>query len=190
MSAFKYRQRWYRRAQLITRCVPAWVDGWLFDASSLTARLIKRCGQSFNVRLLSQSYALINAEEKSVMGLSHNHAALVREVLLCDNQTPLVYARTVIPVSTLKGPLRCYANMGERPLGAMLFADRTMRRGEVEVTSTLPQHCCSVEKIKATIDAESIIWGRRSVFRVSGKPILVSEYFLPALFEMDGQLVP
>ncbi len=188
MPAFKYRQRWYRRAQLFNQIIPVVVDDWLFDTSSLTARLLKRCAQSFNVQLLSQSYASISAAERSAMRLPQSCAALVREVLLCDDQTPLVYARSVIPVSTLKGPLRCYAKMGERPLGAMLFADRTMRRGEVEVTSTLPQHCCSAKKIKAGVHSDSVIWGRRSVFWVSGKPLLVGEYFLPALFKMCDQM--
>jgi len=119
------------------------------------------------------------------MNLSFGHAALIRQVLLCDGEMPLVYARTVIPVSTLQGALRRYANLGERPLGAMLFADRTMRRGEVEVTSALPQRCCNIEQLNELSETNSVIWGRRSVFRVSEKPILVSEYFLPTLFESE-----
>lgn len=188
MPAFKYRQRWYRRSQVLSQSLSPQMENWLFDASSLTARLIERCGPSFHVKLLSQAYTLMNAEEKAVMGLSHGHAALIRQVLLCDGDTPLVYARTVIPVSTLKGALRRYANLGERPLGAMLFADRTMRRGEVEVTPALPERCCnikewSLKELNQAIETKSIIWGRRSVFSVSERPILVSEYFLPTLFE-------
>jgi hypothetical protein len=33
------------------------------------------------------------------------------------------------------------------------------------------------------LNAQDVVWGRRSVFRVGGKPLLVSEYFLPALLE-------
>ncbi len=183
MPDFRYRQRWLRRSQLLTQRPPARTADWLFDTSSLTSRLIQYCGSSFNVRLLSQAYTLMHAEEKNAMGLNAEQAALVRQVLLCDAEKPLVYARTVIPVSTLQGALRRYANLGERPLGAMLFADRSMSRGEMEVTSTLPQRCCKQEMAAQNIDANSVIWGRRSVFRVTGKPILVSEYFLPALFE-------
>ncbi|HHO58828.1 MAG TPA: chorismate lyase, partial [Thiotrichales bacterium] len=60
MSAFNYRQRWYRRSQLLNREIPSQVAHWLFDASSLTARLVQRCGPAFNVRLLSQAYTRIN----------------------------------------------------------------------------------------------------------------------------------
>jgi len=183
MPAFKYRQRWYQRSQRLLNELPPQVESWLFDASSLTARLQQRCGVSFNVKLLSQAYTLLATSDKAAMSLSRCHAGLVRQVLLCDGETPLVYARTVIPADTLKGSLRRYANLGERPLGAMLFADRTMRRSEVEITPTLPQRCCNIKQLNQYVDTSRIIWGRRSVFRVSNKPILVSEYFLPTLFE-------
>ena len=112
------------------------------------------------------------------MVLEDTHSALVRKVLLCCNDQPLVYARTVIPVTTIQGAQRRYANMGNRPLGAMLFADRTMRREAVEV-AMLP----ATDVANQYTSINEPIWGRRSVFRVSGKPLLVNEYFLPELLE-------
>jgi chorismate-pyruvate lyase len=32
---------------------------------------------------------------------------------------------------------------------------------------------------------DATVWGRRSVFRVAGKPLLVSEYFLPELLKQE-----
>lgn len=103
-------------------------------------------------------------------------AGLVRQVLLCCGDTPLVYANTVIPATTIQGAQRRYANMGNRPLGAMLFSDRTMRREPVEVGILPAKHPAS----QYTRSVEPV-WGRRSVFRVAGKPLLVSEYFMPEL---------
>jgi len=185
MPVISFRQRWYRRSQFFGRPVPQRAAYWLFDNSSLTARLIQRYGSSFHVSLLSQSCQGVSADEKKIMGLQHSHASLVREVLLCDGERALVYARTVIPLTTLRGALRRYANLGNRPLGAMLFADRTMQRSEMEITMTLPQCCCRAFLADINVDTGVPIWGRRSVFSVSGKPLLVSEYFLPALME-DG----
>ena len=110
------------------------------------------------------------------MALNNVHSALVRQVLLCCDDQPLIYARTVIPVTTLRGARRRYGNMGSRPLGAMLFADRTMQREEVRVAELSATH--EANQYNKTDEA---VWGRRSVFRVSGKPLLVSEYFLPEL---------
>lgn len=118
-------------------------------------------------------------EEASAMSLKNVRAALVRQVFLCCGDEPLVYARTVIPATTIQGAQRLYANMGNRPLGAMLFADRTMQREDVQV-SVLPTSHKSNEFTKY----EEPVWGRRSVFRVAGKPLLVSEYFLPKLFSL------
>ena len=174
----KSKQRWYRRHQLFNQSIPSSLLPWLFDASSLTARMIELCGQDFSVRVISQRWQKLSAEEASAMSLKHVRSALVRQVLLCCGDRPLVYARTVIPVTTVRGAQRCYANMGNRPLGAMLFADRTMRREDVQVASLPASH--SVNQFSK---ADEPVWGRRSVFRVAGKPLLVSEFFLPELIK-------
>ena len=165
----KLRQRWYRRHQLFNHSIEPALYTWLFDKSSLTARLLGLCGSDFSVRVISQHYETIDASEASAMVLQKAHSALVRQVLLCCNGQPLVYARTVIPVTTTKGAQRRYANMGNRPLGAMLFADRTMQREAVEV-SMLP----AAHEANQYTNSNALIWGRRSVFRVSGKSLLVS----------------
>ena len=112
------------------------------------------------------------------MSLNNVRSALVRQVLLCCDEQPLVYARTVIPITTVQGAQRRYSNMGNRPLGAMLFSDRTMRREEVQVAMLSREH----EANQYTRTNERV-WARRSVFRVSGKPLLVSECFLPELLD-------
>ena len=141
--------------------------------------MIDLCGKDFSVRVISQQWQKLNAEEASAMSLKHVRSALVRQVLLCCGDQPLVYARTVIPVTTVHGAQRRYANMGSRPLGAMLFADRTMRREDVQVAILPVSH-----EANLFTRADEPVWGRRSVFRVAGKPLLVSEFFLPELFKV------
>ena len=155
---------------------------WLFDASSLTARLIDLCGKDFTVRVISQHWQKIDSEEAAAMALQDGRSALVRQVFLCCGDRPLVYARTVIPRLTVQGARRRYANMGNRPLGAMLFSDRTMRREDVQVAELPASH-----EANKYIKSDGPVWGRRSVFRVSGKPLMVSEYFLPELLERTGR---
>ncbi len=114
------------------------------------------------------------------MALKNAHSALVRRVVLCCDDQPLVYAITIIPSTTIKGRLRRYANTGNRPLGEMLFSDRTMCREEVQVARLPKLH----EAYQYT-ESDEEMWGRRSVFRVSEKPLLVAEYFLPELFSFN-----
>ncbi len=172
------KQRWYLRHQLFNQSIQASLYPWLLDTSSLTARLIALHGSDFSVRVISQQWQKLDTEESAVMALNHVHSALVRQVLLCAADEPLVYARTVIPATTIRGAQRRYANMGNRPLGAMLFADRTMHREAVQV-ARLPDKHVAHQYVKT----DEPVWGRRSVFRVAGKPILVSEYFLPELLK-------
>ena len=173
------QQRWFQRRQLFSKHVPVDIQTWLFDPASLTARLKQKCTADFRVEVLSQAIQKPRLDELRVLGIEAGSYALVRQVRLCCSHACWVYARTVIPFSTLKGKQRMYANLGARPLGAMLFADRTMQRDEVMVTalygSQLPAGLGLAE--------DDMVWGRRSVFKVAGKPLLVSEYFLPALLE-------
>lgn len=173
----KSTQRWYRRHQLFNHPVNPALCHWLFDDSSLTSRMKALCGAGFSVRVLSQKWQTIVAEDACAMALKNTHSALVRQVLLCCDDQPLVYAMTIIPATTIQGRLRRYASIGNRPLGEMLFSDRTMRREEVQV-ARLPKLHAAYQYTKS--DEE--MWARRSVFRVSEKPLLVAEYFLPELF--------
>jgi len=178
MSSLKLNQHWYHQRQLFTCPIPAEIRSWLFDPSSLTARLIRMCSGEFRVELLSQRIEKPALDEINALNLTYGDSALVREVRLYCKNKPVVYARTVIPLSTLTGAQRSYGNLGNRPLGAMLFADKTMTRDEVMVARLFPE---SALYVKTGVNGESI-WGRRSVFHVGGKPLLVSEYYLPTLF--------
>ena len=121
------------------------------------------------------------------LGVSPDRMALVRQVyLLCDHR-PLVYARTVIPLSTLSGPERHLACLGNRPLGAVLFAAPNMSRDEIEVACIRPGQRIFTRATNALAVKPEAIWGRRSVFYLSGKPLLVNEVFLPGIADANFQ---
>ncbi len=166
--------------------IPARVRPWLLDPSSLTARLQRSCRGRFAVRVLGQGWQRPMVNEELRLGMRHGGLALLREVqLLCDGH-PWVYARTVIPYSTLRGPQRRLARLGSRPLGAVLFADRSMHRDEVELVRIPEGDALHARATWQTGQVVGTVWGRRSVFRVGGKPLLVSEFFLPGIKEWVG----
>ena len=177
MTSSGFQQYWYKRSHLLHKRAPENIALWLFDNSSLTARLVRNC-ENFKVNLISQKLEKASLDECKALGLNHGESALIRQVYLQCDGAPVVYARTVIPLSTLTGSQRRYSNLGSRPLGAMLFADRNMRRDEIMVTCLHPDQSLYAKIAKVGDD----IWGRRSVFRVGGKPLLVSEFYLPGLF--------
>jgi chorismate--pyruvate lyase len=166
--------RCYRRGE-----IPAALAGWLLDPASLTRRLQCLCAGTFRVRVLSQVLARPRPDEARALDMQRGALAIIRQVqLLCARQ-PQVYARTVIPVSSLTGRLRRLARLGARPLGAMLFADPGMQRGVVELARIRPGQMLFGDAVHTMQPVTGEIWGRRSVFRLAHKPLLVSEIFLP-----------
>ena len=157
-----------------------WRD-WLLDGSSLTRRLIAICGGDFQVEVTRQKWERPMRNEARALTIASDQHALVREVrLLCDG-VPWVFARTVIPLATLRGRQKRLRYLGEKPLGAYLFADPRMRRASLEVAHIEPGQIL-FRRAASGSKAESI-WGRRSLFLLSNKPLLVSEIFLPILLE-------
>jgi len=119
--------------------------------------------------------------EKKLLKLARSEKSMIREVeLYCDDQ-PWVFARTLIPVSSLSGGARRLAHLGDKPLGAVLFADPTTERELVQIAKLLPRHPlfgAATDHLKEQPDE---LWGRRTLFQFARKPILVNEIFLPAV---------
>ena len=175
---------WIPQSRLVRSDIPSTVLDWLLDEASLTKRLQSVCRGRFRVRVLSQGWARPMVNEAQVLGLHPYKYAMVRQVeLLCD-ETPWVYARTIIPRKTLKGRLRRLAHLQSQSLGAVLFASPTMRRGEVEIANILVNS--TVHKLFEDQGGHlpESAWARRSVFHLYEKPLLVSEIFLPAMEEL------
>lgn len=180
MAQFHTRLNWYNQRHCSHKRISARLRDWLFDRGSLTARLMDYCGDGFSVKLISLRRESPAFDEIVALGMQPRAHALVREVLLCCHDKPLVYARTIIPASSMRGALRGLALLGNRPLGAVLFSDHTMTRQPVEVALLHAGHVYH-ERINGL--TEESVWGRRSVFTLKGEKLLVSEFFLPELFE-------
>jgi chorismate--pyruvate lyase len=174
---------WHPLERMPHSRIPAAVLCWLRDPASLTRRLQHACAGDFSVRLLYQGWGRAMRNESRALGVRSHHLSLLRQVqLLCDDK-PWVYARTVIPRSTLSGRERRLAFLGNRPLGALLFADPSMRRGPVEVACIRREHPVFTLATQGLAHPPVNIWGRRSVFTLHDKPLLVSEIFLPDIVE-------
>jgi len=173
--------RWKPQGCYSRTALPTGLRDWLLDTASLTLRLQQLCPESFRVRLLSQVWGRPFGDEARLLGMRPGSRALIRQVqLLCGEQV-WVYARTVIPARSLRGRLQRLAHLGTRPLGGMLFADPSMQRGEVELARLGSGQTLHAAATFHLAPGPAEIWGRRTVFRLADKPLLVSEIFLPAL---------
>lgn len=180
-SAAGAEPRWHRARCLRSQSIPRGIRVLLLNSGSLTRRLQEACTGRFQVRLLSQVWHTPLHGETRQVGLRPGQWALVRQVLLTCDDEPWVYARSVIPPRVLVGRSRRLARLGTRSLGAVLFADRCTRRGEVEIAALAPGHRLFDIATEGLVRVPDTIWARRSVFRVMKRALLVSEVFLPAV---------
>jgi len=173
---------WLDATATLRRKLPKPAQDWLFDRCSLTLRLQRACSAAndrFSVRVISQHRHRPQPDERRLLGMHEHEYALIRQVYLLCGEQRWVFARTVVPLRSLKGRGRCLANLGSRPLGAMLFADRSVRRGRMQVARLLPGIHVFDQAVAGLAVLPECIWGRRSLFHYAGRPLLVNEIFLP-----------
>ncbi len=139
---------------------------WLFDSGSLTQLLIRKSEGNFLVKVISQEWvSLPVAAVRSRFGpLASEHEFWSRKVVLMGNDTPWVLAHTLIPRFSLVSPLKNVLELNDKPLGEYLFSHPDLIRSGMDITPFANDS-----------------WGRRSLFYLFEKPIMVAEFFLPAI---------
>lgn len=143
---------------------------WLQMPGSLTQALIDRAGGDFSVRVQALAWHRPHVDESRLLSQPRQRSALIREVELLGRGQVWVAARSIIPAATLKGAERRLKDLGTTPLGAYLFRCRSMRRSPMQFASFVSEEI-------------GIFYGRRSIFYLHDKPLLVTEYFMPALLQ-------
>lgn len=155
-------------------------QGWLRDQGSLTQRLIAVCEGRFSVQVQFQGWRVAELDERQGLDLPARQRSLIREVRLCCDEQILVYARTIIPAASLSGAERKLGRLGNRPLGAYLFSNPWMRRQRMEFAVIQPHH----RQYPPMPEAIGHLYGRRSLFCLHQRPLLVCEWFSPEILQM------
>lgn len=173
--------RWTRLSDRRLPGVPLHDHAWLSDRGSLTRSVIGNCRKRFAVDLLLQARGSALPSEASLLADGPAEAHLVREVRLLCGRRAWVFARTVIPLQRLRGPVLALTRLGQRPLGEVLFSDPQTRRLCVEVARVTPRHRLFDRATAHLAQRPEAISGRRTLFEFRGERILVNELFLPGI---------
>lgn len=153
---------------------------WLTYPSSLTRRIVSRCGR-FEVRLVSQRLRFPNDDEYRALGRPLHRLAFVREVLLYADGEPVVLAHSILSRGDLRGAWHAVGRLGTRPLAEVLFSDRRVRRGPFEFARIDAAHPLGRRARQLVGPRLGTLAARRSLFRLRGRPLMVTEVFLPKL---------
>ncbi len=171
------RQGWLKKPLACRRD-----HAWLINHESLTARLQKRYAQ-FAVHTLRMQQAQVNQDEFSLLHIKRSQVATIREVLLYGNQQAVVFAHSVIPRNARRGPWHHLARLGNQPLGALLFANKQIKRTPLCYKKLSRNHVLYQKAVAQMQYAPAYLWARRSVFYLNCVTILVTEVFLPTLYD-------
>lgn len=153
---------------------------WLIDRGSLTLRLQKSY-PIFVVKPVHVGYAKPILDEALRLGLPGYKTALIREVLLIGNHQSVVFAHSVLPRASLRGAWNGLGRLGNKPLGAALFANPQVKRAPLRFKKLSPHHVLYQHAAQHLATKPVYLWARRSVFSLNCATILVTEIFLPQL---------
>ena len=148
---------------------------WLIDAGSLTRKLVALSKDQFEVQVLRQDVATPDDAEAKALKITQQTPVMIREVVLKGLGRSWIFARSILPLTTMTGRLAGLRTLSNQPLGELLFQDPSMTREPLEM-ACLPARILSVPAALAAGDEP--LWARRSVFFLDRKPLLVSEVFL------------
>ena len=174
---FNKEPQWLDSRQVLRHKLPETVQSWIYESDSLTQRLRNYYGSGVGVKVLLQCWRTPYLTEHRLLNIPSHEHLLTREVLLHIKGKPLILARTVIPRDTVKTAKSNLSKLGSRPLGEIIFSYPKLERMAMDVTLIqLPNWKTSL--LDQVAISESI-WGRRTVYSIANKQMLVSEFFLP-----------
>lgn len=156
--------------------LPPGIRPWLLDDGSLTGRLVGSTQGQFAVERLYQGWTIPRLSERRLLSLDSRQLAMVREVILLLGGRPVVFARSVFPLSSLTGSLMHLRRLQNKSLGAILFRHPGMHRSPFELALLAGDS----DYLPAQLHQAEKAWGRRSRFEIDGKALMVSEVFLQA----------
>lgn len=169
------RGRW--RDRLPRGQVERRLASWLTEPGSLTARC-QAASSHFRVRLLRFARAPALADEGA-----GRPTVRVREVLLECDGVPVIFAHTTLSTATGGRLSNWIARLGSRSLGSLLFAHPGFVRGAIEYCRLDTRHPLH-RRVAAVAPVAGELWARRSHHRLGAQEVLVTEVFLPAIFDL------
>ncbi|EJD6540233.1 chorismate lyase [Providencia rettgeri] len=143
------------------KIVPANTLDWLLELGSMTKRFEQHSQQVTVIPYLERyvSQGMLSTEE--AQSLPESPRYWVREVVMYGDGIPWLLGRTVIPEETLTDEDQQLVDIGRMPLGRYLFSHDGLTRDYIRIGSSAGR------------------WVRSSRLKLSAKPLLLTEIFLP-----------
>ena len=143
------------------KIVPANTLDWLLELGSMTKRFEQHSQQVTVIPYLERYVSPDMLSEDEAKCLPKSQRYWLREVVMYGDNIPWLLGRTLIPEETLIDDNQQLVDIGRVPLGRYLFSHDNLTRDYIQIGSSASR------------------WVRRSLLRLSDKPLLLTEIFLP-----------
>jgi len=134
---------------------------WLNEPGSITSRI--KSFSDFKLKLLKDGPGEVDIIEDDLI-VSNYKKNNIREVILFSDEEPLIYAKSIIPLETIRLGLGILGNLKENPLGDILFSNPEIKKKYMLYA-----------KFQSN---KEIFYGRKGIYTVKGYPFSVCEIFL------------
>ncbi len=148
----------------------------LTERSSLTDLMTEIMGCAPFLNCLAEGKAQAGFKDNQVLGIAPRNYAHIRQITMGTKDTNWLFAKTVIPFSTLTGKAKRLVRMKRNPLGKVLFGPLNAVRTEMRLDLVFADE---VGLEAFDIPTNFPLWQRRSLFEVQTGPLLITEIFLP-----------
>lgn len=174
----------WKPARLIRRITSEpYIQAWLTTPKSLTKKLRVPCPE-LTVEVLSESLDQPLLDEAKALAIHPKEPTWIRCVLLKCGDSNWIYARTIIPNLTPENPWHTLQNLGDKPLGEVLFELPSIQRSEFEFSKQILDSWPQLNEHLNTLQVNRTGFARRSIFRQQDMPLLLTEVFLPGLLDL------
>lgn len=157
------------------------LTSWLTYQGFLTERLKSKTGDA-QLKVYREHWEAPQPWYAAV--LQHEETSWCREIVMCTQDEPCWYARTVIPQSTYHAHTALFQRLKQESLGQLIFGETAITRSSLRVHQIVPG---SVEYQWLQADWHqhaSMLWVRVSEFQVHVQhSFYLIEIFLPFLMQ-------
>lgn len=169
--------RWFDAHQYPPAEIPPSLRHWLLLEGSLTRHMIAASAGDFRIERVLQQWQRPTLSEARLLNIDPRQRALIREVILWGCNEPWVYARSVMPVRSLRGDLRRLRQLRNSSLGALLFRYPQLQRMPFQLAKV------DARALPAPLRTNAPLWARRSRFSIGARALIVGEIFLDAFHQ-------
>ena len=134
---------------------------WLNEPGSITSRI--KSSSNFRLKLLRDGPGEVNAAEDDLI-ITNYKENNIREVVLFSDEEPFIFAKSILPLETIRLGLDALGNLKENPLGDILFSHPEIKKKYM---------------LFAKFESNrKKFYGRKGIYTVKGYPFSVCEIFL------------